>query len=39
MHVGRDVGIITDLGSVFIQVKTTEGRLRAACPWELIKHC
>jgi hypothetical protein len=36
VHVGRDVGIITDLGSVLIQVKTTDGRLRVACPWELI---
>jgi hypothetical protein len=35
VHVGRDVGIITDLGSVLIQVKTTDGRLRVACPWEL----
>jgi hypothetical protein len=35
VHVGRGVGIITDLGSVLIQVTATDARLLVACPWEL----
>ena len=31
------VGTITDVGTVLVQVKTDEGRLRAVCPWELVK--
>jgi hypothetical protein len=37
VRLGMHVGIITDVGTVLIQVKTTEGRLRAVCPWELVK--
>jgi predicted ATPase len=33
----RGVGTITDVGTVLIQVKTTEGGLRVVCPWELAK--
>jgi hypothetical protein len=34
---GSRVGIITDVGTVLVQVKTDEGKLRAVCPWELVK--
>jgi hypothetical protein len=34
---GWRVGTITDIGTVLLQVKTDEGRLRAVCPWELVK--
>jgi hypothetical protein len=33
---GWRVGTITDIGTV-LQVKTDDGRLRAVCPWELVK--
>jgi len=34
---GMHVGTVTDVGTVLIQVKTTDGRLRVVCPWELVK--
>jgi hypothetical protein len=34
---GMHVGTVTDVGTVLIQVKTAEGRLRVLCPWELVK--
>ena len=34
---GWRVGTITDIGTVLLLVKTDEGRLRAVCPWELVK--
>ena len=34
---GMHVGTVTDVGTVLIQVTTTDGRLRVACPWELVK--
>jgi small-conductance mechanosensitive channel len=34
---GIHVGTVTDVGTVLIQVKTTDGRLRVVCPWELVK--
>ena len=34
---GLRLGTITDVGTVLVQVKTDEGRLRAVCPWELVK--
>ena len=37
VHVGVRVGTITDVGTVLIQVKSDEGRLRVVCPWELVK--
>jgi hypothetical protein len=37
VRLGTRVGIITDIGTVLVQVKTTEGRLRVACPWELVR--
>ena len=33
---GSHVGIVTDVGTVLIQVKTSEGTSRVACPWELV---
>lgn len=37
VRVGTRVGTITDVGTILIQVKTTEGSLRVVCPWELVK--
>jgi hypothetical protein len=34
---GWHIGAITDVGTVLIQVQTTEGGLRVVCPWELVK--
>jgi hypothetical protein len=39
VRLGMHFGTITDVGTVVIQVKTTEGGLRAVCPWELVKAC
>jgi small-conductance mechanosensitive channel len=33
---GIHVGTVTDVGTVLIQVKTTDGRVRVVCPWELV---
>jgi Mechanosensitive ion channel len=33
---GIHVGTVTDVGTVLIEVKTTDGRLRVVCPWELV---
>jgi len=37
VRVGTRVGTITDIGTILIQVKTTEGRVRVVCAWELVK--
>ena len=37
VQVGTRVGTITDVGTILIQVKTTEGSLRVVCPWELVR--
>jgi hypothetical protein len=34
---GAHVGTVTDVGTVLIQVKTTIGTSRMACPWELVR--
>ena len=34
---GTCVGTVTDVGSVLIQVRTSEGTRRVFCPWELVK--
>jgi hypothetical protein len=34
---GTHVGTVTDVGTVLVQMKTTDGRFRMACPWELVK--
>ena len=34
---GMHVGTVTDVGTVLIQVKTTEGTSRVFCPWELVR--
>jgi hypothetical protein len=36
VQVGTRVGMITDIGTVLIQVKTNDGCLRMACPWEVV---
>ncbi len=37
VRVGARVGTITDVGTILIQVKTSEGSLRVVCPWELVR--
>ena len=37
VQVGTRVGRITDIGTVLIQVKTNDGCLRMACPWEVVR--
>jgi Mechanosensitive ion channel len=34
---GAGVGIVTDVGTILIQVRTSAGRLRVVCVWELVK--
>ena len=34
---GMHYGTVTDVGNVLIQIRTDEGRLRVALPWELVK--
>jgi hypothetical protein len=31
------IGTITDVGTVLIQVKTSDGSLRVVCPWEVVR--
>ena len=33
---GSHVGTVTDVGTVLIQVKTSEGTSRVVCSWELV---
>ncbi len=37
VRVSTRVGTITDVGTILIQVRTTEGSLRVVCPWELVR--
>ena len=37
VRVGARVGTIIDVGTVLIQVKTNDGCLRMACPWEVVR--
>jgi small-conductance mechanosensitive channel len=37
VQVGTRAGTVTDVGTILVQVKTTDGRLRVVCPWELIR--
>jgi len=34
---GPHVGTVTDVGTVLIQVTTSDGVRRVFCPWELVK--
>ena len=34
---GMHVGTVTDVGTLLIQVKTSKGASRIACPWDLVK--
>jgi hypothetical protein len=34
---GLRVGTVTDVGTVLIQVETTTGISRMACPWDLVR--
>jgi hypothetical protein len=37
VRVGTRAGTITDVGTILIQVRSDEGRLRVVCPWELVR--
>lgn len=37
VRAGIHLGTVTDVGTILIQVKTADGRLRVVCPWELVK--
>ena len=34
---GLHIGTVTDVGTVLIQVRTSNGVSRMACPWELVR--
>jgi hypothetical protein len=34
---GMRAATVMDVGTILIQVRTTEGRVRLLCPWELVK--
>lgn len=34
---GSRVGIVTDVGTMLVQVKTSMGTSRMVCPWELVR--
>jgi hypothetical protein len=34
---GLHIGIVTDVGNVLVEVKTTTGTSRMVCPWELVR--
>ena len=37
VRVGTRAGSVTDVGTILIHVKTTEGSLRVVCPWERVR--
>jgi Mechanosensitive ion channel, beta-domain len=37
VRAGTHVGTVTDVGTVLIQVTTSEGMSRVVCPWELVR--
>jgi hypothetical protein len=37
VQVGARVGTVTDVGTVFIEFQTSDGCLRVACPWEVVR--
>jgi Mechanosensitive ion channel, beta-domain len=34
---GLHTGIVTDVGTVLVEVKRTTGTSRMVCPWELVR--
>jgi small-conductance mechanosensitive channel len=34
---GMHVGTVTDVGTLLIQMTTSDGTSRVVCPWELVK--
>ena len=34
---GMQVGTVTDVGTMLVQIKTTTGTSRMVCPWELVR--
>jgi hypothetical protein len=34
---GVHLGTVTDVGTVLVQVMTTEGAPRVVCPWEIVR--
>ncbi len=37
VRVGTRVGTITDVGTILVGVKATDGSVRMVCPWELVR--
>ena len=37
VQVGTRVGTITDVGTILVGVKATDGSVRMVCPWELVR--
>ena len=37
VRAGTRVGTVTEVGTVLIQVTTTEGTSRVVCPWEIVR--
>ena len=37
VQLGSRAGTITDVGTILIQVKTTERSLRVVCRWEVVR--
>jgi hypothetical protein len=34
---GTRIGTVTDVGTVLLHVRTTDGTSRAVCPWDIVK--
>ena len=34
---GMQVGTVTDVGTMLVQIATTTGTARMVCPWELVR--
>ena len=37
VQVGSRVGTVTDVGTVLIHFETSDGCMRVACPWEVVR--
>jgi hypothetical protein len=37
VQVGTRVFTITDVGTILVAVKATDGSVRMVCPWELVR--
>ena len=34
---GTRIGTVTDVGTVLVEVRSTEGTSRVVCPWDIVK--